>query len=80
MKARNLVAYLQKSTNVDTDVTVVVDNKEYAIMSVSNSVGKKILVAEPIMEDLEDDSDEPVEEDKMVVNFTSVQEPKTEKE
>jgi len=45
MKARNLVAALQKTTNSDLDVTIVVDNSEYEfeIVGVSDSVNKKIL-------------------------------------
>tara|TARA_R110000764_G_scaffold234790_8_gene328897 strand:- start:569 stop:805 length:237 start_codon:yes stop_codon:yes gene_type:complete len=59
MKARNLIPQLNKAMGTETEVTVALDGKEYEIVSVSNSAGKKIIAVQVITEDMvvEDDND-----------------------
>lgn len=50
MKARILTAYLNKTSNPEDEVTIALDNseKEFEIIGVTNSVGKKILILKPL--------------------------------
>jgi hypothetical protein len=63
MKARNLIPRLQKPTSVETEVVVAVDGKEYPILDVTDSIGKKIIVlGEPEVPTFESDSTENTED------------------
>lgn len=50
MKVRNFIGALQKGSDQDTDVTIVFDNseKEFEVLNVSSSVGKKIITIKPV--------------------------------
>ena len=82
MKARNLIPKLQKPMNVETEVVVAVDGKEYPILEVTDSIDKKILVlGEPEVPTFESDSTENAEDnvdDIDVANIKEVEEPKKE--
>ena len=82
MKARNLIPKLQKPMNVETEVVVAVDGKEYPILEVTDSIDKKILVlGEPEVPTFESDSTENAEDnvdDIDVATIKEVEEPKKE--
>lgn len=46
MKARNILAYLQKGMKEDTDVTLALENseKEFEIVNINSLPGRKIIV------------------------------------
>ena len=75
MKARNLIPKLQKPMNVETEVVVAVDGKEYPILEVTDSVDKKILVlGEPEVPTFESDSTENTEDNGDDIDVPTIEE------